>query len=145
MQAAAQREFRPIPLLGRHPRPAKLSFLRDIVNFVNFTLQLVAVAAPVAAQAPAPREWSPAQAKAILDKTQTIRLAPSLAHLTPGEVERGFPELHPLLGQCRFANCAHLQEPGCAVIAARDRGDVAPRRYELFAKLTRESSTFRDR
>ena len=68
-----------------------------------------------------------------------------LAHLTPGTVERGFPELTPFLGQCRFANCAHLQEPGCAVIAARDRGDVAPRRYDLFAKLTRESSTFRDR
>jgi hypothetical protein len=52
---------------------------------VNFTLLLVAVAAPAAAQSPAPREWSPAQAKAILDKTQTIRLAPSLAHLSPGE------------------------------------------------------------
>jgi hypothetical protein len=52
---------------------------------VNFTLLLVAVAAPAAAQSPAPREWSPVQAKAILDKTQTIRLAPSLAHLSPGE------------------------------------------------------------
>ncbi len=68
-----------------------------------------------------------------------------LAHLTPGEVERGFPELRPLLGRCRFANCAHLQEPGCAVLAARDSGVIEPRRYELFAKLTRESSTFRDR
>lgn len=40
--------------------------------------------APVAAQ-PAAREWSAAEAQAILDKTQTIRLAPSLAHLSPGE------------------------------------------------------------
>lgn len=38
-----------------------------------------------AAQSPAPREWAPAQVQAILDKTQTIRLSPSLAHLTPGE------------------------------------------------------------
>lgn len=68
-----------------------------------------------------------------------------LAHLTPGTVERGFPELAPFLGKCRFANCAHLHEPGCAVIAARDAGAITPRRYELFAKLTRESSTFRDR
>ena len=44
------------------------------------------VLAPAAAQAPsAIREWSPAQAQAVLDKTQTIRLAPSLAHLSPGE------------------------------------------------------------
>ncbi len=68
-----------------------------------------------------------------------------LAHLTPGTVERGFPELRSFLGQCRFVNCAHLHEPGCAVLAARDRGDITPRRYDLFAKLTRESSTFRDR
>ncbi|HEX8126762.1 MAG TPA: hypothetical protein VF548_14395 [Allosphingosinicella sp.] len=55
---------------------------------MNFTLLLagfVALAAPAAAQAPAPREWQPAQVQAILDKTQTIRLAPSLAHLSPGE------------------------------------------------------------
>ncbi len=68
-----------------------------------------------------------------------------LAHLTPGTVERGFPELRPFLGQCRFVNCAHLHEPGCAVLAALERGDVARRRYDLFEKLTRESSSFRDR
>ncbi len=68
-----------------------------------------------------------------------------LAHLTPGTVERGFPELVPFLGRCRFVNCMHLHEPGCAVIAARDSGAITQRRYDLFAKLTRESSTFRER
>jgi ribosome biogenesis GTPase / thiamine phosphate phosphatase len=68
-----------------------------------------------------------------------------LAHLTPGTVERGFRDLAPWLGQCRFVNCTHLHEPGCAVIAARDRGEIAQKRYDLFVKLTRESSTFRDR
>lgn len=68
-----------------------------------------------------------------------------LAHLTPGTIERAFPELGPFLGQCRFVNCMHLQEPGCAIIAARDRCEIAPRRYDLFAKLTRESSSFRNR
>jgi hypothetical protein len=52
------------------------------VIFVSFGL-LVAALSPAAAQ-PA-REWTPAQAQAVLDKTQTIRLAPSLAHLSPGE------------------------------------------------------------
>jgi len=51
------------------------------VIFVTFGL----VAAPASVPAQAPREWTPAQAQAVLDKTQTIRLAPSLAHLTPGE------------------------------------------------------------
>ncbi len=43
------------------------------------------------------------------------------------------------------STASHLHEPDCAVIAARDRGDILPRRYDLFAKLTRESATFRDR
>jgi ribosome biogenesis GTPase / thiamine phosphate phosphatase len=68
-----------------------------------------------------------------------------LAHLTPGTIERAFPEIRPLIGQCRFANCTHLHEPDCAILAARDRGAIAARRYDLFAKLTRESATFRDR
>jgi hypothetical protein len=49
-------------------------------------LPLALSLSPVAAQAPSgPREWTPAEAQAILGKTQTIRLAPSLAHLSPGE------------------------------------------------------------
>ncbi len=68
-----------------------------------------------------------------------------LAHLTPGTIERAFPEFRAFLGQCRFVNCMHLQEPGCAVTLARERGEIASRRYDLFAKLTRESSSFRDR
>ena len=68
-----------------------------------------------------------------------------LAHLTPGTIERAFPELRPHLGRCRFANCTHLHEPGCAVLEALAAGSVTPRRYDLFAKLTRESSGFRDR
>jgi len=57
----------------------------QLVQVVNFGLLLALLAAPAAAQSPAPREWAPAQVQAILDKTQTIRLAPSLAHLSPGE------------------------------------------------------------
>ncbi len=51
----------------------------------SLLLLLALLAPPATAQAPAPREWTPARAKAILEKTQTIRLAPSLAHLSPGE------------------------------------------------------------
>ena len=52
-------------------------------SIVALGLAAALLAPPLAAQAP--REWSPAQAQAVLDKTQTIRLAPSLAHLSPGE------------------------------------------------------------
>ena len=85
----------------------------------------------------------PSRAGAVIDTPGFQEFG--LAYLTPGEVERGFRDLRPFLGQCRFVNCTHLHEPGCAVIDARDRGAVEPRRYDLFAKLTRESSSFRDR
>lgn len=68
-----------------------------------------------------------------------------LSHLTPGTIERAFPELRPSLGRCRFANCMHLHEPGCAVREAVDAGAIAQRRYELFTRLTTESSGFRAR
>lgn len=68
-----------------------------------------------------------------------------LAHLSPGEIERAFRELRPLLGNCRFYNCSHLAEPGCAVREAVERGEVRGRRYALFETLTRESSAFRAR
>jgi hypothetical protein len=58
--------------------------LRIGIATAPLALLLAGSAAPLAAQAPA-REWSAAEAEAILDKTQTIRLAPSLAHLSAGE------------------------------------------------------------
>lgn len=51
-----------------------------------------------------------------------------------------FPELRPFLGQCRYADCAHLSEPGCAVIAAVDEGVISRPRYESYAALRRGAS-----
>jgi len=62
-----------------------------------------------------------------------------LAHLSPGEIERAFPEMHASLGKCRFYNCAHLTEPGCAVREALEDGRISRARYALFGTLTRAS------
>ncbi|MGN7612442.1 ribosome small subunit-dependent GTPase A [Magnetococcales bacterium HHB-1] len=44
------------------------------------------------------------------------------------EVIHYFPDIVPFINQCRFSDCSHLHEPGCAVQAAVDRGDIHPRR-----------------
>lgn len=62
-----------------------------------------------------------------------------LAHLSPGQVERAFPELRAYLGQCRFYNCTHLVEPGCAVRRALQDGAISHARYDLFSALTHEA------
>jgi ribosome biogenesis GTPase len=55
-----------------------------------------------------------------------------------GEIAGCFPELRPLLEECRFADCAHVAEPGCAVREAVDAGTVSRGRYESYVKLREE-------
>ena len=47
----------------------------------------------------------------------------------------GWPEILALAVQCRFNNCLHLREPGCAVTAAVAAKRIAPRRYEATKRL----------
>ena len=58
-----------------------------------------------------------------------------LAHLSFGEIEHGFPEFRPTLGQCRFHDCRHAAEPGCAVKARVDAGTIEARRYAHFRAI----------
>jgi ribosome biogenesis GTPase len=51
--------------------------------------------------------------------------------------ERGFVEVHRFAGDCRFNDCRHLQEPGCAVRSAVLAGLIAARRYESYRRLFR--------
>jgi ribosome biogenesis GTPase len=58
-----------------------------------------------------------------------------LAHLAAPDIEHAFRELAPLVGACRFRDCRHRSEPGCAVRAAADAGEVHPRRLELLHRI----------
>lgn len=49
-----------------------------------------------------------------------------------------FREMRPLLGNCRFAHCSHLSEPGCAIKDAVASGGIDQSRYESYAKLREE-------
>ena len=51
------------------------------------------------------------------------------------ELQFCFPEFQPYIGRCRFDDCAHLREPGCAVTAAVAAGDVAQSRYDSYVRL----------
>ena len=58
-----------------------------------------------------------------------------LAHLTRGAIEQGFVEFRPHLAACRFRDCRHRSEPGCAIKAAVAKGEIAERRDEIFLRL----------
>jgi ribosome biogenesis GTPase len=50
-----------------------------------------------------------------------------------------FAEIEGLAGECRFHDCAHEAEPGCAVLAAIDSGELPERRLDSYRKLMREN------
>lgn len=51
------------------------------------------------------------------------------------DLQHCFPEFRPYIGRCRFDDCAHIREPGCAVLEALREGNVAPSRHESYRKL----------
>lgn len=59
-------------------------------------------------------------------------------HIPPEERCRGFREFQPFLGQCRFRDCKHQQEPDCAVLAALDAGKITPERWQSYLRLISE-------
>ncbi len=53
-------------------------------------------------------------------------------------LDRTFEEIERVAAECRFPDCGHEREPGCAVRAAVEAGTIDARRYESFLKLRRE-------
>jgi ribosome biogenesis GTPase len=51
-----------------------------------------------------------------------------------------FPEMRNLIGQCKFHNCQHLNEPKCAVKEAVENGEIAESRYNTYLQLIQEDS-----
>lgn len=59
-----------------------------------------------------------------------------LHHLSFGAIEEGFVEFAQYLGQCRFYDCHHVHEPGCALRNGVEVGKIDARRLKLFQDIT---------
>jgi ribosome biogenesis GTPase len=55
------------------------------------------------------------------------------------QLEQGFREFRPILGHCRFSNCSHTHEPGCALLEAVASGAIDPRRMANFQHMSNSS------
>jgi ribosome biogenesis GTPase len=69
---------------------------------------------------------------AVIDSPGVRDYAPALQ---PDEVVVGYREIAASAQDCRFANCRHLREPGCAVKGAVDDGTISKRRYDSYRHL----------
>lgn len=58
-----------------------------------------------------------------------------LWHMSREQVEQGFREFRPLLGHCRFRDCSHEHEPGCAILAAVEGGAISPTRLGSYRHI----------
>jgi ribosome biogenesis GTPase / thiamine phosphate phosphatase len=61
--------------------------------------------------------------------------AMALWDIQPEELDGYFPELRTLVDACQFNNCTHTHEPGCAVLAAVEQGQVHPDRYASYVRM----------
>jgi ribosome biogenesis GTPase len=57
------------------------------------------------------------------------------------ELSHFFPEMRSRLNQCRFNNCRHINEPGCAVLEALEEGNIEPSRYESYLSIYNGNDT----
>ncbi|NYT66456.1 ribosome small subunit-dependent GTPase A [Alcaligenaceae bacterium] len=64
-----------------------------------------------------------------------------LSHLSPSEIEQGFPEFAEPIQHCRFYNCSHRHEPGCGILAALESGQISTERHELYQRILAENES----
>jgi len=58
-----------------------------------------------------------------------------LWHMSKGQVEQGFREFRPLLGTCKFRDCQHEHEPGCAILDAVQSGAISATRLDSYRRI----------
>lgn len=85
----------------------------------------------------------------LLDSGGIVIDTPGLRELQIWEggegISQTFPDIEELAGRCRFGDCRHMEEPGCAVRAALEDGTVSPERFRSYQKILREAMFHRRR
>ncbi len=76
----------------------------------------------------------------IVDKTTFIIDTPgikelALAEVEPDELSHYFPEMRAIIGTCKYHNCTHSHEPGCAILEALKSGSISPSRYISYISM----------
>jgi ribosome biogenesis GTPase / thiamine phosphate phosphatase len=56
-------------------------------------------------------------------------------NVEPDELDGYYREFRPFVANCQFSDCTHINEPGCAVRAAVERGEISPERYDSYLRL----------
>ena len=66
-----------------------------------------------------------------------------MEHIEKQELQYAFPEFRRHLGRCRFDDCTHRREPGCAVLSAVEAGEIHPSRHSSYVRLYELSAQYK--
>lgn len=58
-----------------------------------------------------------------------------VVNLEQAEISHYFPEMRSAMSQCKFNNCLHIEEPGCAILQALENGNISPSRYYSYLSI----------
>ena len=59
------------------------------------------------------------------------------------ELSHFFPEMRQFLGQCKYNNCTHVNEPGCTVLQKLEEGYIHPYRYQSYLNILHQEDSYR--
>jgi len=89
------------------------------------------------------KEMFPLERGGWVADTPGIRVL-ALFDVDPEELDACFPDIAPFVADCRFSDCTHTTEPGCAVLAAVEEGRIHQHRYESYVRLRQEHQRLAD-
>jgi ribosome biogenesis GTPase len=116
----------------------KSSLLNVIQPGLGLAVRTVSEATTKGRHTTVSSEMFPLEGGGYVADTPGIR-AIGLFNIEPSELDGYFPEIRPFIEKCRFNNCRHFDEPGCAVRKAVKKGDIWYDRYESYCRLREEA------
>lgn len=123
-----------VSLLAGPSGAGKTSILNAIQPGLGLAVQGVSEATQKGKHTTVVRKLVPLEDGGYVADTPGLK-ALDLWDIEPEEVDGFFPELRALVPHCRFSNCTHLHEPGCAVKEALEKEDIHPERYHSYLRM----------
>ena len=115
----------------------KSSLLNEVQSGLGLSVNVVSEATEKGLPTTRHAELFPLDGGGFVADTPGIR-GLALFDVEPYELDSYFREIGPLVADCRFSNCSHKHEPGCAVREAVGNGRIHPARYDSYLRLREE-------
>lgn len=126
-----------ISVLAGSSGVGKSSLLNAVEPGLGLKVRAVSAATEKGLHTTRHAEMFPLEAGGYVADTPGIR-GLALYDVEPGELDAYFREIGPLVANCRFSDCTHQHEPGCAVRTALADGRLSPARYDSYLRLREE-------